>query len=277
MSPTAATTAVSIEPADFADLANDDTIPAPPTEELAPVTSAMPYVVKAHPFAAPSGTRDVLVKHFPGGRCEWLSDDETAMYGYIRSLEAAVVAGLSLEPTVRAPYTAELRPYGREPIINHRLTKVVDGEIGNDALLDTDEIAVWRYAEHLRTQVEKMAAPAPAKVTVAEKTEVAQQAPGGPSEPVREIAADHIRTAPAEDEDTAPDGTANTGASRPLNARQLKFAELYTATGNATQSYIDAGYQTTRPAAEANGARLLKDQRIQQLLQAAPQAVGAPD
>ena len=40
--------------------------------------------------------------------------------------------------------------------------------------------------------------------------------------------------------------------------KQKRFAELYVQTGNATQSYIDAGYKaTSREVAEANARRLL--------------------
>jgi hypothetical protein len=44
--------------------------------------------------------------------------------------------------------------------------------------------------------------------------------------------------------------------AKPLNPRQMKFVERYLATGNATQSYIDA-YKCTRAAAEASATRLL--------------------
>jgi len=43
----------------------------------------------------------------------------------------------------------------------------------------------------------------------------------------------------------------------PLNPRQLKFVERYLATGNATQSYIDAGYTKDHEAARRNSSRLL--------------------
>lgn len=60
--------------------------------------------------------------------------------------------------------------------------------------------------------------------------------------------------------------------SRPLNPKQLKFVERFLATGNATQSYIDAGYKCNREAASAASARLLGDVRVQQLLKPAQQA-----
>lgn len=43
---------------------------------------------------------------------------------------------------------------------------------------------------------------------------------------------------------------------KPLNPKQLKFVERYLATGNATQSYIDAGY-TARGKSATNAASVL--------------------
>lgn len=43
-----------------------------------------------------------------------------------------------------------------------------------------------------------------------------------------------------------------------MTVRQKSFADLYIQTGNATQSYIDAGYKATkREVAEANARKLL--------------------
>ena len=43
-----------------------------------------------------------------------------------------------------------------------------------------------------------------------------------------------------------------------ITVKQQKFADIYIETGNATQSYIDAGYKaTTREVAEANARKLL--------------------
>lgn len=43
-----------------------------------------------------------------------------------------------------------------------------------------------------------------------------------------------------------------------LTIKQQKFADIYIETGNATQSYIDAGYKaTTRKVAESNAKKLL--------------------
>lgn len=43
-----------------------------------------------------------------------------------------------------------------------------------------------------------------------------------------------------------------------LTEKQKRFADIYIETGNATQSYIDAGYKaTTRDVAEANARKLL--------------------
>lgn len=45
---------------------------------------------------------------------------------------------------------------------------------------------------------------------------------------------------------------------RELTIKQQRFADIYIETGNATQSYIDAGYKaTTREVAEANARKLL--------------------
>ena len=48
----------------------------------------------------------------------------------------------------------------------------------------------------------------------------------------------------------------NPDMSRPLNPKQQKFVDRYLATGNDTQSYIDAGY-TARDRAAANAASRL--------------------
>lgn len=49
-----------------------------------------------------------------------------------------------------------------------------------------------------------------------------------------------------------------------ITIKQQKFADLYIISGNATQSYIDAGYKaTTRKVAEANARRLLVNERVQ--------------
>jgi phage terminase small subunit len=56
---------------------------------------------------------------------------------------------------------------------------------------------------------------------------------------------------------------------RPLNPKQLKFVERYLATGNATQSYIEAGYTKDPEAAKANAARLLTKDNVKQAVDAA--------
>lgn len=49
-----------------------------------------------------------------------------------------------------------------------------------------------------------------------------------------------------------------------LTIKQKKFADLYIETGNATQSYIDAGYKATnRKVAEANARKLLANYSVQ--------------
>lgn len=48
-----------------------------------------------------------------------------------------------------------------------------------------------------------------------------------------------------------------------LTQKQKLFAEYYLKSGNATQSYIDAGYScTTRVVAEANAKRLLRNDSV---------------
>lgn len=56
--------------------------------------------------------------------------------------------------------------------------------------------------------------------------------------------------------------------SRPLNPRQLRFIERYLATGNATQSYIDAGYKSIGHAAEASAASLLRNPEVKKTIDA---------
>lgn len=55
--------------------------------------------------------------------------------------------------------------------------------------------------------------------------------------------------------------TGQTAAEKPLNERQRKFAELYAASGNATQSAIGAGYSAN--GADVAGVRLLGNMRVQ--------------
>jgi phage terminase small subunit len=48
-----------------------------------------------------------------------------------------------------------------------------------------------------------------------------------------------------------------------LSPKQKAFADYYIKTGNATQSYIDAGYKASkRPVAEANARRLLGNDSV---------------
>lgn len=48
-----------------------------------------------------------------------------------------------------------------------------------------------------------------------------------------------------------------------LTIKQKNFADLYIKTGNATQSYIDAGYKATkREIAEANARKLLANYSV---------------
>lgn len=49
-----------------------------------------------------------------------------------------------------------------------------------------------------------------------------------------------------------------------LTQKQMKFADLYITTGNATQSYIDAGYKAKeRRHAEVNSNILLRNHKVQ--------------
>ncbi len=64
---------------------------------------------------------------------------------------------------------------------------------------------------------------------------------------------------------------------KPLNAKQLRFVELYqksVATGkpNGTVAYMKAYSGCSAKTAEANACRLLRDARIQQLLAPTQQA-----
>jgi hypothetical protein len=54
--------------------------------------------------------------------------------------------------------------------------------------------------------------------------------------------------------------------SKPLNPKQLKFVELFLATGNATQSYLAAGYQCSKRAAETSSSALLRNPEVQKAL-----------
>lgn len=54
-----------------------------------------------------------------------------------------------------------------------------------------------------------------------------------------------------------------------LNPKQLRFVELYLATGNATQSYVDAYDQPDRRAAEAGASRLLSNGKVCEAVEAA--------
>jgi phage terminase small subunit len=47
-----------------------------------------------------------------------------------------------------------------------------------------------------------------------------------------------------------------------LNIKQKKFADYYIETGNATSSYIRAGYKTEGNSAEVNASRLLRNAQV---------------
>ena len=65
-------------------------------------------------------------------------------------------------------------------------------------------------------------------------------------------------------------GEKRDAAQKPLNPRQKKFAELYAATGNATQSAIGAGYSPK--SAGVNADKLLKNTNIQAYLRTMTEA-----
>lgn len=53
-----------------------------------------------------------------------------------------------------------------------------------------------------------------------------------------------------------------------ITVKQQKFADLYIETGNATQSYIDAGYKATkRGVAEANARKLLGNYSVKKYIE----------
>jgi phage terminase small subunit len=55
---------------------------------------------------------------------------------------------------------------------------------------------------------------------------------------------------------------------RKLTVKQKKFADRYIETGNATQSYIDAGYSVTkRNVAEANARKLLGNYLVKKYIE----------
>ncbi|MEK3819680.1 terminase small subunit [Cytobacillus sp. FSL W8-0315] len=47
-----------------------------------------------------------------------------------------------------------------------------------------------------------------------------------------------------------------------LSEQQKKFADLYIASGNAKQAYIEAGYKAKGNAAEASASRLLRNVKV---------------
>jgi phage terminase small subunit len=47
-----------------------------------------------------------------------------------------------------------------------------------------------------------------------------------------------------------------------LNIKQKKFADYYIETGNATASYVRAGYEAEGNAAEVNASRLLRNAKV---------------
>lgn len=52
-----------------------------------------------------------------------------------------------------------------------------------------------------------------------------------------------------------------------LTEQQKKFADLFIQTGNAKQSYIQAGYKARDNVAEANASRLLRHAKVQEYIE----------
>jgi phage terminase small subunit len=52
-----------------------------------------------------------------------------------------------------------------------------------------------------------------------------------------------------------------------LNIKQKKFADYYIETGNATASYLRAGYEAEGNAAEVNASRLLRNAKVLEYIQ----------
>ncbi|MGG1677332.1 terminase small subunit [Neobacillus sp. NRS-1170] len=51
-----------------------------------------------------------------------------------------------------------------------------------------------------------------------------------------------------------------------LNIKQKKFADFYIESGNASTSYIKAGYEAEGNAAEVNASRLLRNAKVQEYI-----------
>jgi phage terminase small subunit len=58
-----------------------------------------------------------------------------------------------------------------------------------------------------------------------------------------------------------------------LSEQHKKFADLFIATGNAKQSYMDAGYKAKGNVAEANASRLLRNAKVQEYIAERNQAL----
>lgn len=57
---------------------------------------------------------------------------------------------------------------------------------------------------------------------------------------------------------------------------QKKFIDNYIETGNATQSYIDAGYKARGNSAEANASRLLRNVKAREYIEERNKALESP-
>jgi phage terminase small subunit len=51
-----------------------------------------------------------------------------------------------------------------------------------------------------------------------------------------------------------------------LNAKQIRFADFYIESGNATESYLKAGYTVERTTAEVNASRLLRNAKVKEYI-----------
>ncbi|MEH7308236.1 terminase small subunit [Neobacillus drentensis] len=51
-----------------------------------------------------------------------------------------------------------------------------------------------------------------------------------------------------------------------LNIKQKQFADFYIETGNATASYLRAGYEAEGNAAEVNASRLLRNAKVKEYI-----------
>jgi phage terminase small subunit len=58
-----------------------------------------------------------------------------------------------------------------------------------------------------------------------------------------------------------------------ITEQQKKFADLYITTGNAKQSYIEAGYKARDNVAEVNASRLLRNAKVMEYIEQQNKAI----